>query len=270
MKKHKRKWLWICTLTAVVLVWYGGIGLLDVNTVEIRSDKISNQITIVQLTDLHGASFGKENSRLISKIKNANPDLVVVTGDMYTHGDADGMQTATNLLGTLAKNYPVYFVNGEHDNNSGYLQQLEAAGVHVMAYQSETVAIGDTELCIYGINNVYYTNNFDLANAFELDPNHFNILLAHIQNFKKFSDLGMDLSLCGDTHGGQVRLPFVGAVYTGDAWFPDLSGEYIKGLYNQGESHLFVSSGLGNYPVPLRLFNQPEVAVIKLLPKEEP
>ena len=65
---------------------------------------------------------------------------------------------------------------------------------------------------LYGITNVYYTDTFDLTNAFTLDQSVYNILLAHITNFEDFADFGMDLSICGDTHGGQVRLPYLGGL----------------------------------------------------------
>ena len=79
----------------------------------------------------------------------------------------------------------------------------------------------------------------------------------------------MDLSLCGDSHGGQVRLPYLGGLNNRGEWFPERSGtdaRYVKGLYEEGGKNLFVSGGLGNYPVPVRFLDRPEVAVIRLLP----
>lgn len=92
-------------------------------------------------------------------------------------------------------------------------------------------------------------------------------MLAHISNFEDFADFGMDLSLCGDSHGGQVRLPFIGGLNNRGQWFPELSdtdAKYVKGLYRDGDKSLFISGGLGSYPVPVRFLNRPEVAVIHL------
>ena len=110
-----------------------------------------------------------------------------------------------------------------------------------------------------------------MKNAFEINKEEYNILLAHISNFEEFEQFGIDLSLCGDTHGGQVRLPFLGAIINRGIWFPEIvqtglnvETNYIKGLYSINNSYLYVSSGLGNYPISIRLFNRPEIAVIKL------
>ena len=223
---------------------------------------------------MHGASFGQNNQHLLDKIAAAQPDLIAVTGDMYSAGDSSGQDTALALLSTLAQDYPVYFVNGEHDNDTDFMENLAANGVHVLNYQAEEMIINGTQLCLYGINNVYYSPTFDLANEFTLDPDKYNILLAHIANFSAFAGFGMDLSICGDTHGGQVRLPWIGAVNNRGIWFPEITAnhygevDYIKGLYSKEDKQLFISSGLGNYPLPFRLFNRPEIAVIHLVPAE--
>lgn len=266
-KRHHgiRNFFIYCLLLAAI--WYVGTFTLTTTEVTVESSEIKDDITIVQLTDLHGASFGRDNSRLIERVRENKPDFIVVTGDMYSSGDVKGRQTAVNLMADLAKFSTVYFVNGEHDNNEAYDRQLTDAGVDVMDYESRDITIGQTTVRLYGISNVYYSSTFDLSNEFTLDENVFNILAAHIPNFEAFADFGIDLSLCGDSHGGQVRLPFVGGFNNGGIWFPELlngEGKYVKGLYEMRDKKLFVSSGLGNYPVPIRFLNRPEVAVIHL------
>jgi len=174
------------------------------------------------------------------------------------------------LLHRLARAYPVYFVHGEHDNDKVYEQRLTKAGVDVLDYQWRDIQVGSSMVRLYGITNVFYTETFDLTNEFVLEDGVYNILAAHIANFRDFADFGMDLSLCGDTHGGQVRLPYVGALTNGGTWLPERQNgdrRYMKGLYELGDSRLFVSSGLGNYPIPFRFWNRPEVAVITLTPE---
>lgn len=266
-KKHHgcRNFILYCLLLAGV--WYFGTFTLKTTEVTIKDSKIDDDITIVQLTDLHGASFGKGNGRLIQRVKEAEPDFIIITGDMYTAGDEEGQQVAVDLMAGLADLYPVYFVNGEHDNDGRFEERLTAAGVDVLDYESRDITIGETKVRLYGISNVYYSSTFDLGNEFTLDEGLYNILAAHIANFKAFADFGMDLSLCGDSHGGQVRLPYFGGLIHNYVWFPEMSeGEdkYVKGLYEMEDKKLFVSSGLGNFPVPLRFLNRPEVAVIHL------
>ena len=266
-KRHHgiRNFIIYCLI--LVAIWYAGTFTLKTTEVTVESSKLKDDLTIVQLTDLHGSSFGQGNSRLIERVKDAKPDFIVITGDMYSSGDEKGKQTAINLMTDLAKFCPVYFVNGEHDNNETFDKQLTAAGVEVLDYESKDITVGRTTVRLYGISNVYYSSTFDLDNEFTLDEGIFNILAAHIPNFEAFADFGIDLSLCGDSHGGQVRLPFVGGFNNGGVWFPELldgEGKYVKGLYEMGDKKLFVSSGLGNFPFPIRFLNRPEVAVIHL------
>ncbi len=267
----KRKWILILLVIILIclFIWWFNTFTIKTTVTEIVSDKIKNEIKIVQISDLHGSTFGKDNNKLIRKIEKENPDFICVTGDMYTAGDEKGKQVAKNLIVTLAEKYDVYFVNGEHDSSEEFMNELKANNVKVLDYKKETIEIKDTKLNLYGITNQYYSPTFDLANEFEINKDEYNILLAHISNFSKFEQFGIDLSLCGDTHGGQVRLPFIGAVTNDGIWFPEINAsdtdaKYTKGLYKENNSYLFITSGLGNYPIPIRLFNRPEIAVIKL------
>lgn len=260
-------------LTLIILIlcfiWWFNNFTISVHTEIVHDDRINSEITIVHISDLHSASFGRNNANLIAEIKRQKPDIITVTGDMYTSNDSNGEETAQNLLTKLTEIAPVYYVNGEHDLKKSFSETLSESGVNVLNYKDEVVTINDTSLHLYGITNVYYTPTFDLANKFEPDSERYSILLAHIQNFDKFASFGIDLSLCGDTHGGMIRLPFVGAVYTPDGGvFPELSGNLIKGMYQKNGKRMFITSGLGNYPLPIRFCNRPEIAVLKLKPNK--
>lgn len=266
MKQNKKRLVRRFPIFVVLvgILWYWCTFRLSVTRVEIRDEKIRQPLTVVLFSDLHGAQFGKDNRRLIRAVLRQQPDLVAVTGDLFTYGDAGGMERAVALLGSLAEEVPVYYVNGEHDNNQQFFDELAEAGVVYLDY--ETVAFPQANLTLYGISNVYYSPTFDLHNAFSIDESRFNLLLAHQQNLPAFREFGVDLALCGDTHGGQVRLPGIGPVYCDGVWFPG-KGCPSKGQYSSGETELVITGGLGNYPVPLRLGNPPEIVVISLLPK---
>ncbi len=251
----------------VFFVWLFSTFTLKTTEVEISDSKIRDDIRIVQLTDLHGADFGLNNAWIVKKVEKAKPDLVVVTGDMYTVGSDEGRQTALKLMQKLSKQFDVLYVNGEHDNEEAFFDDLRTSGVEVLDYKYRDMNIRGTDVRIYGINNVYFTSTFDLTNEYTLDESKYNILLSHICNEEAFARFGLDLCICGDTHGGQLRLPFVGGLYGTTGWLPEMrnENEFIKGKYKLDETDFFISSGLGNYPIPLRLFNRPEVAVIKLI-----
>lgn len=265
----KKRWF-LCLFIFLFLAFlYDSTFSIRSHHVIISSEKIHDEITICQISDLHGFTFGKDNQRLVKAIAKQKPDIIVATGDMFTYGDRDGESNALALLTQLTKIAPVYYVNGEHDNRRVFFYHLEDASIHVFNYDDELIKIKNTTLHLFGINNVFYTDTFDLHNEWDsdLNPDHFNIMLAHIENFDKFREFGIDLTLSGDTHGGQIRLPIIGAIYNGKDWFPDLKGEYIKGLYEKDGAYLYVNSGLGSNPIPIRLFNHPEIAIIHLRPQ---
>lgn len=265
--RKKQVSILLAILAAAILFWYLNIEIIQRNSCSVSSGKIKNDVTIALISDLHGKSFGIHNRRLIAAIRKTKPDVVAVVGDMFTKGNRQGEKTALSLLETLAEEFPVYYVPGEHEHGTvSFFESLRDAGVHVLDYRAETAKINGNEICFYGITNVYYSPTFDLANEFTIDPSVYNVLLAHIPNTDAFERFGCDLVLCGDTHGGQVRLPFLGAITDGSAFFPELSGAREKGLYpfEDGSGAMYVTSGLGNYPIPVRLFNLPEVAVITL------
>ncbi len=254
----------------LILLWWFNNFTLKTNQVTVENEKINDSIKLVQISDLHGASFGKNNKHLIAKIERLNPDLIIATGDMYTNQkNNNGRGTALQLMKKLAENHEVYYVSGEHDyNDESFFTSMKNAGVKILNYDDEIITVKNTKLHLYGIDNVYYTSTFDLNNAFQKDKENYSVLLAHIPNFKKFSDFGTDLCLCGDTHGGIFRLPFIGAIYDGETFLPDKNGKYVKGIYHLRNSVLFITSGLGNYTVPIRFFNRPEIAVINLTPEK--
>lgn len=264
MKKRKIGLLVICLL----VLWWINTLTIKIDHHEITDARIQNDITIVQISDLHGYQFGKNNATLIQKIAAQSPDFIVATGDMYSASDTKGQKIAFTLLSQLTTIAPVYYVNGEHDSDEEFSQDLSQAGVHVLNYQEETIIIHDTPLHLYGTNNLYYSPTFNLHHEWEDHDDTFTILFSHLENFEAFIDFNVDLALCGDTHGGQIRLPFIGALYANGIWFPDLKGHYVSGLYQKNNHYLYVNSGLGSSPIPIRFLERPEIAVITLKPEQ--
>ena len=94
--------------------------------------------------------------------------------------------------------------------------------------------------------------------------------MAHIPNYEKFADFGADLTICADTHGGMIQLPFLGAVIDSATMkiFPELRGDtvYDKGLFDYNGGTMFITSGIGVSPAPVRFNNRPEIAIIEISP----
>jgi hypothetical protein len=268
----------ICAVLLILLfVWWFNNYTIKTTKVTIRSEKVTSKVRIAVLSDQHVTNLGISNKRIKKRIEKVCPDIVVILGDMYSSGSSRKlMQKPVELTKSIINSgYTVYFVNGEHDNDPKYISSMKAAGAHVLDYKSEKIEINGNKLQLMGIDNVYYSDTFDLNNEFTLDRNCYNILLAHIPNYSKFAEFGADLTLCADTHGCMIQLPFgLGPAYDteNDEWFPEMrhkdSEVYDKGLFKYDRGYMFITSGLGVSPAPIRFNNRPEVAVIDIVPQK--
>lgn len=253
--------------------WYYNNYTLKVTEASVESQKITEPVRLAVISDLHIHKNGISGRRVIEKIENISPDAVVVLGDLYSRSaDEEERNSALSFMIQLSHEFTTYSVSGDHDTSSAFAEQLSSSGVHVLNYRDEYTEIKGQKLRFLGINNVYYSSTFNLDNAFSLESDSYNVLLAHIPNYEKFSDFGADLTLSADTHGNMVRLPFIGAVYdiTSDQYFPALKNSeyYDKGLKKYDDGSMFITSGIGDSPVPVRLFNRPEVVSIDIVPCE--
>lgn len=267
---------------------------IKISRFEIKSSKLPknfNGCIIVQLSDLHSKSFGRKNVTLLNKIRKINPDIIVITGDMINSRNDDG-KTFMSLAENLVKEYKlIYFVEGNHeqiadsiaegDNSKwfdNYIKNLKKIGVIVLDNDKIDLRRGNESINIYGLiqplccysakNSAQYTGEkeYQVSNIKKsigkAEKGKFNILLTHNPNyFKVYSSWGADLTLAGHNHGGLVRLPFIGGVFSPDkTLFP----EYDSGEFESSDSKMIVSCGLGNGEIGIRLFNRPEITVITL------
>lgn len=273
-KSQKKKHPFIKFLAVVLalfLFWRYNNYHLIINETSVASPKISETVRFAVLSDLHAHDKSISNSKILDKLEKISPDAVFVLGDMYSRDSSvEEQYIAIHLMQSIAKDYPIYFVPGDHDTSESYMSVLSDSGVHVMSYAEETFELKGSRFRILGIDNVYYTPTFDLNNAFQVDESCYNILLAHIPNYEKFAAFGTDLTLCADTHGGMARLPFVGALIdslSGEL-FPTLKNDkvYDKGWFEYTGGAMFITSGIGDSPYPVRLFNLPEIVSLEILP----
>ncbi len=265
MKIRKKIIIPLLVLSLLVPTWYFNNFSVKLTEQTIYSEKVVDDIKIAVISDLHGA----KNSRIASLITEQEPDLIFVLGDMYTQHRYEQIDTAIELIKAASRVADTYVVTGEHDTDKSYLEKLATLeNVHLMNYKEEDISVNGTEFSIYGIDNVYFSSTFDLHNEFEEpDQSRLNILLSHIPETEDFEDFGVDIIFSGDTHGGMIRLPFIGPIYYNGYVLPKLTySERItaKGLYSFSDKQIFVTSGIGNYPVALRFLNRPEVCMITL------
>lgn len=255
----------ICSAVAVALIvlfCYLSNKWLKVTKYSFQFDNApKDEIKIVHLSDLHAATFGKDNKRLLSKIKEQSPDFIVVTGDIIHRYRERDIAVAKRTVGQLKGIAPVYLVSGNHEMRSKHWRELredlQKNGATVL--ENEVVQIHGINLC--GVNCAFLKNEvlFNVANGVE----GFKLLLAHKPEFiTRYAMAGYDLALCGHAHGGQWRLPFthIGFYSPGQGLFP----KYTSGIHYCGNMRQVISRGLGNSECPLRLFNRPEIVVIEI------
>lgn len=271
-KKSKAK-RFLMFIAILFIIWWFNNYTLKTAKFTVNSDKITNSVRIAVMSDLHATEHGISNENILRKIENSDPDLVFMLGDMYSRdSEWEDIEIPIDLVSMITgKGYPVYFVPGEHDTSRTYIDEMAAAGAHVMDYKSEIINVNGNNIEILGIDNVYFSPTFDLNNAFTLTPGCFSILMAHIPNYESYAAFGADLTICGDTHGGIIQLPFGrGPAYYSETseWFPEISGYrediYDKGMFPYSGGAMFITSGIGAYPLPARLNNRPEIAVIDI------
>ncbi len=224
---------------------------------------IKERVTVVQISDLHGKSFGKNNSRLVSAVASCKPGVIAVTGDIIHNYTKKNVAVAVATVSALAAIAPVVYVSGNHEmRNKGYAslrKALAAAGATVLDNACATVC----GVTFAGLNGA--CNKNDAVLTLSDDPSD-KILLAHMpHHIKNYARAGYPLVLSGHAHGGQWRIPFTkkGLYAPGQGVFPKL----ISGVHRVNGSMLVISRGLGNSKFPLRLFNRPELVKIILTPQ---
>ena len=242
------------------------------------SDKLPDSFAgfkILHISDFHNKQFGNNQSQIIKKIAACTPDIIVITGDLIDRRHYD-LATAMELARQLVPIAPVYYVPGNHEAWSGHYaeikEQLLQAKVTVLDNQALTYTIGEDAITIAGLKDpAFLTSDYlEDTNTVALESSlstlaqnrHFMVLLSHrpelMDLYKKYQ---IDLVFAGHTHGGQIRLPLVGALIApNQGLFP----KYDAGRYDEEGSTMFVSRGLGNSLVPFRLFNRPELVVVTL------
>ncbi|MCO8193226.1 metallophosphoesterase [Anaerofustis sp. NSJ-163] len=289
MRKFKIVTLLI-VLILFVYLYFENTSLFIVQKNEIVSNKIDSNFDgykILQLSDLHSREFGENNIKLINKIYKIDPDIIVCTGDMMNSTEDDG-HVFINLVKKISKDYPVYYIDGNHEqlveyNNVGvyneFISSLKDLDVKVVKNTKIKLQKGSSYINMYGLNvdlvyystksalkesNIEYTeDNFSKTiNKETFENNKYNILLTHNPiYFEVYEKSGVDLILAGHVHGGIIRIPFKGGLLSPDQeWFP----KYYHGLYTINDTNMIVSAGLGNDTVNFRIFNPFEMNLITL------
>ena len=271
----------LCVLAGiflVLIVWtVWGNTALERNTYTIRSPELPDVFDgyrIAQVSDLHNAEFGDGNQRLLDMLREAEPDMIAITGDLIDSRKTN-IAVALAFAEEAVRIAPCYYVSGNHEARVPEYRELkaglEAAGVTVLDDARVEIEISGKSITIIGVNDPSFLADYLTSDAAVMDRKlselssedaSFTILLSHRPElFDTYAAHDMDLVLTGHAHGGQFRLPLIGGLIApNQGLFP----KYDDGLYSEGNTNMIVSRGLGNSIIPFRFNNRPEVVLIEL------
>jgi len=224
-------------------------------------------LRIVHLSDPHVERTTTRERKLVPLVDELQPDLILLTGD-YLNLSYLGDETAQRDFRTLASQlhapYGVYAVRGSVDSPA--LTEHLFAGLDIVVLENESVRldINGQEIYLVGVA-CSHDLSIDIPRLDQalkgVPPDSFKILLYHSPDIiEAASERGIDLYLAGHTHGGQIRLPLYGAIATSSMYHK----EYEAGLFQVGQTYLYVSRGLGMEGAAApraRFLCRPEVAV---------
>lgn len=270
-------------IAMLVLLW---VALYDSNRFVIMryavtDRRIKKQCRAVVLADLHCKRYGKGNERLLEAVRAQDPDFVLVAGDILTAKAGSSLEPALHLLGELAREYPVYYADGNHEHRLKLYPKVygDMAGRYDAALRElgiERLINGHVDLPEYGIS--VYGSEIDEKfyqrfRGQDMPPDYmdsilgpapegrYTVLLAHNpEYFPQYAAWGADLTVSGHVHGGVVRVPFWDKGAISPAWrlFP----KYDGGVFREGDAAMVLSRGLGMHTIHVRLFNPAELWVV--------
>ncbi len=280
MKFHRRVRYSLILFLAIFVIIVGAYNIWNNNRVQLTNIEISSKnipeefkgTRIVQISDFHNSKFGKDQSKILDKLKEAKPDFILITGDLIDRRNTK-IDVAVSFVKDAIKIAPIYFVTGNHEVRSGDYDILKAKlielGVIVLDNDSVILKSGQSTLKLSGIidpGKIEGSGKVKKVNAslasIEGESADFSILLAHRPDLiKVYAKYDYDLIFSGHAHGGQFRFPFIGGLLAPDqGFFP----KYDSGLIRLGKTIMIVSRGLGNSVFPFRLFNGPELIFVEL------
>ena len=271
VKKNNKKIIILFSFITVILIffWYQNNHIV-IDVYDYKSSKISDnteKFSIVQISDLHNACFGKNNKNLVDDIESLEPDIIVITGDIVDSNHTD-IGVAIDFVRQMTERYPVYYVTGNHEYwlDEGQRRELftgmKDAGAIILNNEKITIDLGTDSITLIGLDD-NSLRDATLHSIMETcDKNELMVVLAHEpQYLDKYCDAGADLVLTGHAHGGQMILPFIGPLIApNQGFFPT----YTAGQFQKESTTMYISRGLGNSVIPVRLFNYPEIVCVEI------
>lgn len=244
-----------------------------------RSKKVPKSFDgykIVQVSDFHNAYLGRRSKNLLKAVEAAEPDTIVITGDIVDRR-TPYLKRAAVLIEKITEIQQTFYITGNHEAHYKHFNKLYdvigRSDVRNITKHSAVLERNGEKINLAGINDVWFFGdevnpktyrNFQnelTAKVSEL-PHDFTVLLAHRPELLSiYSKNDVDIVFSGHAHGGQIRLPVVKGLY---APHQGVNPKYTEGMHEQNGTTMVVSRGLGNSRFPFRVFNHPEVVIVEL------
>ena len=244
-----------------------GLFIREYSVINNRIPESFDGFKIVHFSDLHYGTTIKETElkKLVKEINELKPDIVIFTGDLididYNINDKE-IDILINELNNIDSNIDNYIIRGNHDINKGYskvadkINFIDLNNKNTLLYYNS-----QTPIRLVGLDD-YLEHTLNITDAFNynLEEDLYTIVIAHEPDvIDKLNDYKIDLMFSGHSHNGQVRLPFIGAVYT-----PVGSKKYYDEEYTINNTNLYISGGIGTSTAEFRLFNHPSFNFYRL------
>lgn len=275
---HKKTTLIVTVLILFTVFLFAALQQsLTIRHYSLTTSKLTENIRIVVITDLHSTMYGDHQTKLIEAIETSKPDLILLSGDIAD--DRVPHNGTQELLSVIGSQYPCYYVSGNHEVWSKELnvikEMISAYGVTVLEGTSEIITLHNQSIQICGVDDpdaFRYSQNPDsgsswtdqfAACASALNNSFYSILLSHRPELvDSYTDSAFDLVVAGHAHGGQVRIPYLlnGLYAPNQGIFPNYAG----GKYELGTTTMIVSRGLCKNNLP-RVFNPPELVIVDFM-----
>jgi len=267
----KRKHLFIL-LTCLVVCVFLLIGIISSLQIEVTCYTVCDAsipgsfdgFRIAQISDLHNREFGKDNRALLTLLESEAPDMIVVTGDLIDSYRTDP-EVSCAFMERAVKIAPCYYVCGNHElrmpgEYAALKKRLTACGVTVLEDQYQTLTKDGESIVLAGLVDRRKLSTNQVSQLTGSDS--YSILLSHRpEHFSIYREGGADLIFSGHAHGGQIRLPLLGAIFApGLGFFP----KYADGVHTVHNATMVISRGLGNSSLPFRLYCAPELVIVRL------
>jgi predicted MPP superfamily phosphohydrolase len=284
MSTRRTRILVALALVAVVVAALAAVAWHDTTQVTVRQyvipvRGIEREVRIVHVADLHHRTFGPGQGEIEAALAGQTFDAAIITGDLLRfQGDDRG--PAFELLTVLERHAPaVLFIRGNHDDEH-LGTELETRGAAYIE-GARVARFGDD------LARVTVVSADPDGKIAAMVPVRTGLLLVAMHQPPTVANLGAarrvtsgtQVFLAGHTHGGQIRIPGIGAIFAPlhwdvdpadpknlDCWFPDLRGSFVQGVYARGDQTVEVTPGLGTTQLGFRLFDQAEISIVRLVP----